>query len=640
MYASFLLRINITQHWMNMNKFFYNNRSYVIFFMTSVIISGALFLAYAFRFDFAIPKHYWPRITMLLPVVLAIKLVVFWRFGCFRGWWRYVSMPDLVQIVKANALSSLIVVVYSVLVYRLELIPRSVLVLDGVFCFLATGGIRFVTRAFREYYLPMRTKLEHKKSRILIVGAGDAGQLIARESRSNKHLDIDIVGFIDDDPVKRKGTFYGLAVLGAKDQIENVVQERQVDEIIIAIPSATGKQISAVVEQCRKADVSFRILPSVGDLIDGRVSIQQAREVDLNDLLGREPIHLDEAKISRYLQGKRVLITGAGGSIGSELCRQVARFNPQKLVLFENAETPLFLIEQELISDFPDLPIVPIIGDVRNRARVNVIFDEQMPQVVFHAAAYKHVPMMEINPAEAINNNVQGTRILADAASYCNVEKFVMVSTDKAVNPANVMGASKRVAELYVQSLNDRSNTNYVTTRFGNVLGSNGSVIPIFKHQIEAGGPVTVTHPDVTRFFMTIPEAVQLVLQAGSMGSGGEIYLFDMGEPVKIQTLAEELIRLSGMKPYEDVDIIYTGLRPGEKLYEELLLEAEGVLSTPHSQICIAQSAPPPHTALVRDLEDLVGDAKDLNLDGVRRRLRELVPEYIPASESKFDKYE
>ncbi len=311
---------------------------------------------------------------------------------------------------------------------------------------------------------------------------------------------MELIGFLDDDSVKRRGTFQGVSVLGACKNLNEVVREHRIDEVIIAMPSATGAEIRKIVEYCQQVNVKYRTLPGVGELIDGRVSVQQIRDVDLDDLLGREPIHLDEAQISNYLKDKRVLVTGAGGSIGSEICRQVARFQPKKLVLFENAETPLFRIEQELIKRFPGLAIVPIIGDVRNRSRVNVIFDEQMPQVVFHTAAYKHVPMMENNPAEAVNNNVQGTRLLADAADYYKVGKFVMVSTDKAVRPTNVMGSTKRIAELYVQSLNERSKTNFVTTRFGNVLGSNGSVIPTFKEQIAKGGPVTVTHPEVTRF--------------------------------------------------------------------------------------------------------------------------------------------
>ncbi|MCK4620882.1 MAG: polysaccharide biosynthesis protein [Desulfuromonadales bacterium] len=621
-----------------MKEIVYRNRLIIVFVMTSLIIVSSLLLAYAIRFDFSIPSSYWSRIAVLIPAVLVIKLAIFWQFGCFKGWWRYVSMPDLMQIVKATFLGSTLFVVYAVLVYRLDQIPRSVLILDGIFCFLAVGGIRFATRAFREHYLPLRKGTELRQARMLIVGAGDAGQLIAREIRSNPQLDLEVIGFIDDDPVKRKGTFQGLSVLGSQTELNSIVNERGVDEIIIAISSASGKQIRKIVGRCRECNVRFRILPGVGDLIDGRVSIQQVRDVDLNDLLGREPIFLDEVQINHYLQGKRVLVTGAGGSIGSEICRQVAKFNPKKIILFENAETPLFLIEQELTQKFPQLLIVPIIGDVRNRSRVNVIFDEQMPQVVFHAAAYKHVPMMEMNPAEAVNNNVQGTCLLADAADHVGVEKFVMISTDKAVRPTNIMGTTKRVAELYVQSLNKKSKTSFVTTRFGNVLGSNGSVIPTFKEQIAKGGPVTVTDPEVTRFFMTIPEATQLVLQAGSMGQGGEIYLFDMGNAVKIQFLAEELIRLSGLQPHEDIEIIYTGLRPGEKLYEELLLDDEGVLPTPHNKICIAQSVVPAHAELVAKIEVLIADAKALNLPGLKKNLQRLVPEYTPVENKPLAK--
>ncbi len=423
-----------------MDNFFYRKRSYVIFFMTSWIIVASLFLAYAFRFDFSIPSGYVGRILSLLPVILIIKLATFWQFGCFRGWWRYVSMPDLVQLVKANFFASLVFTVYAVVVYRLDLIPRTVLFLDGAFCFFIMGGVRFATRAFREHYLPVRRLDGRKATRVLVVGAGDAGQLIAREFRSNHHLDMELIGFLDDDSVKRRGTFQGVSVLGACKNLNEVVREHRIDEVIIAMPSATGAEIRKIVEYCQQVNVKYRTLPGVGELIDGRVSVQQIRDVDLDDLLGREPIHLDEAQISNYLKDKRVLVTGAGGSIGSEICRQVARFQPKKLVLFENAETPLFRIEQELIKRFPGLAIVPIIGDVRNRSRVNVIFDEQMPQVVFHTAAYKHVPMMENNPAEAVNNNVQGTRLLADAADYYKVGKFVMVSTDKAVRPTNVMG--------------------------------------------------------------------------------------------------------------------------------------------------------------------------------------------------------
>jgi FlaA1/EpsC-like NDP-sugar epimerase len=398
--------------------------------------------------------------------------------------------------------------------------------------------------------------------------------------------------------------------------------------VIIAMPSVSGGKIKQIVSQCQKAAVPFKTLPSVGSLIDGSVSVQQLKEVSLEDLLGRDPVQLETDKIFGYIKDKCVLISGSGGSIGSELCRQIARFAPTKLVLFENAETPLFLIEHELCQNFPDVSFFPIIGDVRHRARVEAIFDEFMPQVVFHAAAYKHVPMMEINPAEAVNNNVRGTQVMAETASAFKVERFVMISTDKAVNPTNVMGASKRAAEKLVQALAIESKTRFVTVRFGNVLGSNGSVIPTFTDQIRNGGPVTVTHPEITRFFMTIPEASQLVLQAGSMGGGGEIFLLDMGEPVKILHLAEELIRLSGKRPYEDIDIEFTGLRPGEKLFEELLLDGEGIKGTHHEKICVAGSVVVNITELKGMIAELHNAARLMDLEEVFRLLELIVPEY------------
>jgi len=611
-----------------MKSFIYNNRLLVIILNKTLIIIGSFLLAFLVRFDLSIPQEYWQKIYVLLPALLGIKLLVFWRLGLFRGWWRYVSMPDLTQIINGNLLASLIFIGYVVFVHRLEQIPRSVLLLDGVFCLMLMGGVRFTTRAIRESFLPMISGVRVGAVRVLVIGAGDAGQMIAREVRSNKLLDMQIVGFVDDDPLKRKATFQGFRVLGSHADLEKIVHEQGVNEIIIAIPSASGSQVRAIVDRCRLAEVKFKILPGVGELIDGRVSVQQLREVDLEDLLGRDPIVLDKAQISNYLQGKRVLVTGAGGSIGSEICRQVASYNPEKLILFDNAETPLFHIEMELANQFPDIHLVPIIGDARNRSRVNGIFDVQMPQVVFHAAAYKHVPMMEANPAEAVNNNIQGTRLVADAAHAVGVETFVMISTDKAVRPTNVMGASKRVAELYVQSLDRQSKTRFVTTRFGNVLGSNGSVIPTFKEQIKKGGPVTVTHPEVTRFFMTIPEATQLVLQAGSMGQGGEIYLFDMGEPVRIVKLAEDLIRLSGLRPYEDIDITFTGLRPGEKLYEELLLDEEGALPTHHEKICVASAAFREPEVLKWQIEGLVVAAQKIDKENVYLGLQQIVPEF------------
>jgi len=607
-------------------------RVYLIAALQCLIIVLSYAAAHLLRFDFRIPEPYLTTFWQSLLPVLVLKVAIFYWFGLFSGWWRYVSMADLLGIVKANAMASLVITATFVFYNRFEGIPRSVIALDGIICFLAIGGIRFATRAWRENYLPLVRRSAAGARRLLVVGAGDAGLAIVRELRVNRKLGLEPVGYVDDDSKKIGSSLLGLKVLGSTGEIARICDQYAVDEAVIAIPSASGRKIREIVDACASCGVRNKILPGYGELIDGKVSFDRIREVDLEDLLGRNPIVLDEAQISSYLKGKRVLVTGAGGSIGSEICRQILRFDPEKLVLFENAETPLFHIEQELSGRRSDVPITSILGDIRNPSRVRVIFDEQMPQVVFHAAAYKHVPMMEANPAEAINNNVRGTQILANTADEVGVETFVMVSTDKAVRPTNVMGASKRTAELYVQALAKTSRTRFVTTRFGNVLGSNGSVIPTFKQQIKNGGPVTVTHPEVTRFFMTIPEASQLVLQAGSMGKGGEIYLFDMGEAVKIQSLAEELIRLSGLQPHEDIEIIYTGLRPGEKLYEELLLADEGVLPTRHEKICIARSAPPPMAQLLGQLERLTNAAKNLDIDGIRRGLEEIVPEYRPAA--------
>lgn len=593
-------------------------------------IAGALVLAFLVRYDFRLEAFPMQAFWRMLPAVLLIKVVVFWYYGLFRGWWRYVSMADLIAITKANALSSVLVVMYAVFAFRLESIARTVLFLDGLFCFLLVAGIRFSIRVFRERS-PRLREGRSRKTRLLIVGAGNAGQMIVRELQMNRKLQYHAIGFVDDDTRKLKNRFLGLQVLGTCADIPGLCRKHRIEEVVIAIPSAGGKQIKAIVERCQRANVAYKTLPSVGGLLDGSVSIEQIKDVSLDDLLGRDPVRLDTQKISAYLRGKRVLITGAGGSIGSELCRQVARFSPEKLVLFENGETPLFSIEQELRDKYPKLRIYPIIGDIRYRARVEAIFDEFLPEVVFHAAAYKHVPMMEFNPAEAVNNNVRGTQVVAQAAHMFKAEHFVMVSTDKAVNPTNIMGTTKRAAEKLVQALARRSSTRFVTVRFGNVLGSNGSVIPTFQEQIRNGGPITVTHKNITRYFMTIPEAAQLVLQAGSMGEGGEIYLLDMGEPVKILHLAEELIRLSGKEPYEDIDITFTGLRPGEKLYEELLLDGEGVKPTTHEKICVARSVQEDETTLQGQLDELFDSARKLDLGRTVEVLREIVPEYNPA---------
>jgi FlaA1/EpsC-like NDP-sugar epimerase len=603
-------------------------RFWLILAFKVVVVAASLLLAYLLRYDFQRELVPWGVFLRLLPALILIKLAIFWWQGTYRGWWRYVSIADVVDLARANLFASVAFILYVVFSHRLNGIPRSVLVLDGVICFCIMAGVRFLTRAVRENYLPLRRRGDKKAIRLLIVGAGSAGQMIAREIRQNPALGKEIVGFIDDDLDKKGGNIAGFPVLGNQENLAEAVRRTGATEVIIAIPSATGRQMRAIVERCKALDLRFRTLPGMSDLIDGRVTVQQVRDVDLVDLLGRKATHLDGERIRAFLEGKRVLVTGAAGSIGSEICRQVARFHPCSIVLFDHAESSLFAIQNELAETFPGLPMTAVAGDVRDRTRIQGVFDEARPQVVFHAAAYKHVPMMENNPSEAANNNVRGTRVVAETSHAFSVESFVMISTDKAVNPTNVMGATKRAAELFVQALSRNSRTRFVTVRFGNVLGSAGSVVPTFKRQIAAGGPVTVTHPEVTRFFMTIPEATQLVLQAGSMGRGGEIYLLDMGEPVKIVALAEELIRLSGFVPYEDIDIIFTGLRPGEKLFEELLIDGEGIKPTSHEKIMVAAASTVDLAVLELQIEELYQLQRDMDLHGIIAKLQEIVPEF------------
>lgn len=603
-------------------------RFWLILMFKVCLIALSLLLAFLLRFDFSMSPAEWRLFTQLLAPLLILKTTVFWKMGLNHGWWRYVSIADVIEIFKANVFATALFVLYVVFSHGMTGIPRSVLFLDGTFCFLLGCGIRLATRAYRENYFPMSMVQENDLKRVLVVGAGSAGQSIVREMRQNPSLNISVVGYLDDDPDKAGLHFHGVPVLGRQEELDSICQEQDVEEIIIAIPSASGSQVRTIVDRCRKSGVTFKTLPGVGDLIDGNVTVQQIKDVDLEDLLGRDPVTLDIKRIKSYLEGKRILVTGAAGSIGSEICRQVARFTPDKLILLDVAETPLFFLERELSELFPGLRLTAVIGDIRARTLLNATFDEFLPDVVFHAAAYKHVPMMEANPEAAANNNVRGTRVVADAAHQFGVKHFVMISTDKAVNPTNVMGASKRAAELYVQNLARFSKTNFVTVRFGNVLGSNGSVIPIFREQILKGGPVTVTHPEVIRYFMTIPEAAQLVLQAGSMGKGGEIFLLDMGEPVKILTLAEDMIRLSGFIPYEDIDIKFTGLRPGEKLYEELLLAGEGIQPTCHEKIMVAQATHRDWHVLNRQVDELYLATQKADTGRVVDIIREIVPEY------------
>ena len=592
------------------------------------VVSASLLYAFSLRFDFNIPSQYWPLILNLLPAILFIKLCVFWSMGLADGWWRYVSMPDLLQILRANLLASVGVVVYVVFLDVNDGLPRSIILLDFILCFSTMIGVRVSTRMVREQ-LALNSRGYHSRPKsVLVVGSGTVAQSIVREIRENPKLEKAVLGYIDNDLRRQAKIIYGVPVIGTLDDLEKICQRSGIDMIIVAQSSVSPKDLRSIVEFCKRKQITSKILPAIGDIISGQVSLQQCRSVQLEDLLGRPSIRLDVEQISGYLHGKRILVTGAAGSIGSEICRQVAQFGPARLILFENAETPLFNLENELRENFPNLEIIPNLSDIRDENRVSHVFWEHKPQVVFHAAAYKHVPMSEVNPLEVVKNNVMGTRCVVDASVAVGAEHFVMISTDKAVNPTNIMGATKRVAEIYVQNMASKMSTKATTVRFGNVLGSHGSVIPTFQEQIRKGGPVTVTHPEITRFFMTIPEAVQLVLQAGCMGHGGEIFLLDMGEPVKIVRLAEELIRLSGRRPYEEIEIVFSGLRPGEKLYEELLIAGEGVKATTHEKIRILQATSCSEQALQDETERLFDAVRNADVMSLVSTLKKIVPEF------------
>ena len=551
-----------------------------------VVVAAAWFLVFLARFDFSIPPSGWTSFWHSLPFVLLGQGIVLWYFGLYRGIWRFASILDLWNIVRAAVLGALTIALLLFLFNRLQGVPRTVLAAYPVCLILLLGGPRLIYRIWREYGLGL---LSHANSkRVLILGAGRAGEMLARDMRRDAIYEP--VGFLDDQRGLQGSKVHGVPVIGSIDQLSQVVAELKVDLIIIAMPSASNADMRRIVEICEHCRVPFRTLPRLHDLTSHEPTVSELREVNIEDLLGRDPVILDWRRIGEGILGRAVLVSGAGGSIGSELCRQIARLKPAALVLFESNEYNLFHVESELRSKYPDLVLHAFLGDVRDRGAVSRVFEKYNPDIVFHAAAYKHVPMLEFNVREAVRNNILGTRAMAQAADHHGCRTFVMISTDKAVNPANVMGATKRVAEMCCQLLSRRSATRFITVRFGNVLGSAGSVVPVFQEQIRAGGPVTVTHPDITRYFMTIPEAAQLIMQSAVMGEGGETFVLDMGEPVRIAYLAEQMIRLSGKTPGKDIPIVYTMLRPGEKLSEELFHQEEQQVLTSHNKIILARS--------------------------------------------------
>jgi len=681
----------------------------------------SLFLAFLLSFNMQLLRK-WViyQFPLMLLIILPIKIIVFGLFRQYRGWWRYVGISDLIGIVKASFVSTIIIMAvwysyglvnmdpillpainrvkdninelkasidisqkqqeligdvydqkqllakkqklanlegllallevgrinkirhemavetdkiqiarYKVRLYELNQLQKKiegVIMLDLIVVIMSMSGLRMLIRIYFDEFI---TKPAGGVKRLLIVGAGNAGEALLREIIRMKVPQYDVVGFVDDDKAKHGMSIHGITVLGPVDKLPEICQKYKVEEIAIAIPSATRKQLRHVIQICEGTKLRFRTVPSITDIASGKLRVSQIRDVNIDDLLGRDVVELDLNSIKNFLTEKVILVTGAGGSIGSEMCRQVCQFKPKLLLLVEQAENPLFYIERELKQRFPDVLLKPIIRNITDKERVEQIFEKYHPDVVIHAAAHKHVPLMEENPGEAIKNNVFGTMVMAQASDKYGVKNFVMISTDKAVNPTSIMGSSKRIAEMYIQDLDRTSKTNFVTVRFGNVLGSNGSVVPIFKKQIEQGGPVTVTHPDMERYFMTIPEASQLVLQAAAMGQGGEIFVLDMGEPVKIVHLARELITLSGFRPDEDIEIVFTGPRPGEKLFEELSIKGEDMLPTRHPKIAIWKNIPKDRETLRKGIDYLLSISYTQDYEKIVEGIKAVVPEYI-----------
>ena len=597
------------------------------------VLVAAFVFAYLLRFEFALPEGELNNAIQQLPYVVLVQFAALALAGVYSFIWRYVGMAEVKAFLYAAVWSAL-----ALAVLRLSLpnkfaawrVPLSVILMGTVLAFGGVLGLRIVRRyVYEQSQRATHAAAASKGERVptLLVGAGRAGVLAAREIAGRGDMNMDVKGFVDDDPEKKGAVIHGIRVLGTTEDLPRLVKELGISQVVITIAQISRQEILHLIGLCRKIQVSIRIIPGLYDVLQGKVRVTRIRNVQIEDLLGREPVYLDEAQIGQFLAGKRVMVTGAGGSIGAELARQVARFQPGKILLVERAEFALFDIDADLRRTRPEAEIIPLVADVCDEGRMRAILATYAPQVIFHAAAHKHVPMMESNPGEAIKNNVLASRLLAELAGEQGVEAFVMISTDKAVRPTSIMGATKRVAELSILDLARRYPTRYEAVRFGNVIGSAGSVVPIFREQIRRGGPVTVTHPEMRRYFMTIPEAAQLVLQAGAMGEGGEIFILDMGEPVRILDLAEEMITLTGLRPYVDMDIVFTGLRPGEKLFEELELSGEQIAKTRHPKIFIGRLNAYPPEEIDRALRVLAELARDGDGTAVRKFLNSLLPE-------------
>ncbi len=604
------------------------------FAIDTLVLIAAFLLAYKLRWDFVLPSHLWRDTLVQLPLVVGIELLVLRFAGVGRFVWRYTGLGEARTFVLAGLISVIpLLLLRFVLPRELDMleVPVSVTLMNVALAFGGMLGMRVIRRAVfeqTESRRRMHTMAQNSRKPILLVGAGHSGITTAREIQSRADLDLVIIGFVDDNPQIQNTVIAGVKVLGTTANLAQLIRKHKIDHVVITLVQGSRQQFRQILETCEAASAKVRVIPSLSEIIQGSVSVSRIRDVQVEDLLGREPILLEESELARFLCEKVVMVTGAGGSIGSELVRQVARFNPAKVLLVERAEPSLFEIHRELIGSYPSLAVMPLVADVCDENRMRRIFDTHSPQVIFHAAAHKHVPMMEMNPAEAVKNNVLGTCSLGELAGQRGVETFVLVSTDKAVCPSSIMGASKRVAELVIQSLNHRYEaTRYVAVRFGNVIGSTGSVVKIFQDQIRKGGPVTVTDPRMFRYFMTIPEATRLLLQAGAIGEGGEILILDMGEPVSILELAEDTITLSGLKPFEDIEVVFTGCRPGEKLIEQLDLQSESFAKTRHPKIFIGKIGTYPEVDVRAALTRLAELADREAHDELRNFLGQLLPE-------------
>ena len=621
-----------------------NPHFYIVFIGDIILMCLSLALAYLMRFEFSLTPGTIDQIIYLLPIVIPLKVLVFFLMGVYRGMFRYVSLSDILLVFRAIVVSSLVIIFIILTFYRFQGFSRSVFIMDAGLTFLLISSFRAAIRIFFQQYekgkinghMPLNFIRSKDDIPIIIIGAGDTGERILREIKDNPRLKYYVAGYVDDDSRKKKRSIHGIPILGKIDDLPALANKHRVKELLIAIPSATGDQMRRIVRICKETEIPYKTLPNMSELIDGKVSIKTLRDVNYKDLLRREPVQLDIPEIKEVIKNRRILVTGAGGSIGSELCRQIVRFLPDELILLDMSEPSLYSIEMELKHRIGFLKYTPILGAAQDENLMDQILRKYRPHVIFHAAAYKHVPILERNPWQAVKNNIMGTKILLEKALEHKIAHFILVSTDKAVRPTNVMGASKRLCELLLNAYKGNGAC-MMSVRFGNVVGSAGSVVPLFRGQIARGGPVTVTHPEVTRFFMTIPEASQLILQATVLGTGGEIFVLEMGTPVKIVDMARDLIRFSGKDPDKDIRINFTGLREGEKLYEELITEGEDIVPTNHEKIMVLKSGngwngyedqAAYRQWLLSQIQELCRLAENHDGCGIKDALTKIVPEY------------